>query len=582
MPTLAQKDKDLVPEDWFMAIHKIARDINSTIGLDECLKEILDKTTKLLGVEMASVMLIDRQKNELSIRYAKGLSEKIIEQAKSILSQAEPKEVAVWVAKHGEPLLIEDIEKDGRFLKRNGKKYSNNSLLSVPLAVRGQTIGVLNVNNKKDKEIFTQNDLKMLAVLSDEVSIAIYNNRLYEELRVANGRLRELDQLKSDFVSNVSHELNTPLATSRYLLSVILKGLAGELKPKQSEYLIIIQNNIDRLTRLIDNLLDLSRIESGRFELKREPLQLEHLIKEVVQVFSLQAQAKSVTLKYVLAGGLPKVYADKDEISQVLINLLDNAMKFTPQGGQIIIYLRRSECEAVFDSYPLSAGSPDAKNDFLQVCVVDTGCGISKDDTDKIFVKFQRILQGPDSAKVKGTGLGLAITKEIVKRHNGDIFVESAPGEGSKFYFNLPVYDEESSFTEHLNQQIQAASSSKGNVTLLAFEIAHLDKLKRELSDEQLNSVLDDFYSISKKNIRRPTDLVRQDRDRARMIIIADANSSGAAILKERFLKDLAGFKLHIQAGREMKFDIKTGFVTFPDDGITSSELINRLQERIK
>ena len=212
-------------DNFLTSIYNVSRGINSAIGLENCLKMVLDAAVGLLNVDMASVMLVDKSRNELSIRYAKGLNEKIIKEARSVLGSNNPNEVAAWVVQNGEPLLIEDIETDGRFLKRNGKKYSTNSLLSVPLKVRGEVIGVLNVNNKKDKKVFTRDNLGILTTLANEVAIAVYNNKLQDELVSANERLRELDQLKSDFVANVSHELNTPLATSKYLLSVLEKGI---------------------------------------------------------------------------------------------------------------------------------------------------------------------------------------------------------------------------------------------------------------------------------------------------------------------------------------------------------------------
>ena len=212
-------------DNFLTSIYNVSRGINSAIGLENCLKMVLDAAVGLLNVDMASVMLVDKSRNELSIRYAKGLNEKIIKEARSVLGSNNPNEVAAWVVQNGEPLLIEDIETDGRFLKRNGKKYSTNSLLSVPLKVRGEVIGVLNVNNKKDKKVFTRDNLGILTTLANEVAIAVYNNKLQDELVSASERLRELDQLKSDFVANVSHELNTPLATSKYLLSVLEKGI---------------------------------------------------------------------------------------------------------------------------------------------------------------------------------------------------------------------------------------------------------------------------------------------------------------------------------------------------------------------
>jgi len=554
--------------DLLVAVHRISHEISSAIGLDSCLSLILDTTTELINVEIASIMLIDKIKNELSIKYARGLNDKIIKEAKSILGQKDPKEVAVWVVQHGEPLLIEDIEKDGRFLKRNGKKYCTNSLLSVPLKARGEVIGVLNVNNKKDKSIFNKRDLDIMVTLADEVSIAIQNNRLYEDLTSANERLKDLDQLKTDFVANVSHELNTPLGISKYLLSIIEKGTAGAVTDKQREYLVLIQSNIDRLTRLIDNLLNLSRLESGRFELKREPKALEDIVKEAVVTFRAQAASKFINLKTSLPKGLPDVYIDHDRIVQVFVNLIANAMKFTPDKGRIIVSAQLLKKNRLADNAVL---------DFVEVSVEDTGPGISAEDIDKLFVKFQRIPQKLDAAKVKGTGLGLAITKEIVEAHSGRIWIESEPGSGAKFFFTLPVYDEEFFFVEYLDKQIVKASDTKGNVCLLAFDLASIMGFKQRFTPAQFEAVVEQLYKTAKENIRRPTDLVVRQKSKNRILIAADADKAGAAVLIERIVKDLSKKKIKDKDDRQISVAIRAVPLFFPNDGSIAVDLLKKL-----
>jgi len=564
MPQSHSQEKNTEKLNLLVGIYRVAHDINSTIGLDQCLGAILDTATKLLNVEMASIMLIDRIKNELTIKYAKGLNEKIIREAKSILDQKDPKEVATWVAQRGEPLLIEDIEKDGRFIKRNGKKYANNSLLSVPLKVKDEVIGVLNVNNRKDKGVFAQTDLDILVTLANEVSIAIYNNRLYEDLTTANERLKEVDQLKSDFVANVSHELNMPLATSRYLVSVIEKGIAGTVTPKQKEYLLLIENNIDRLTRLIDNLLNLSRIESGRFELKREALGISDIIREVMELFKMQAASKSIVLEAAFSGGLPKIYADKDRLIQVLVNLLDNAMKFTPDNGRITV---SAECGEKY----MSKEYPDL--DFVKICVSDTGCGIPPEDVNKLFVKFHRAAQKMDAPKIKGTGLGLAITKQITEAHFGRIWVESDRGAGSKFFFTMPVHNEIFFFKEYLDKAIRKANDTKAKFSLLALDM-----------QKPAASVAEEIYKSARDTVRRPTDMVIRLKPENRVMVAADADKAGAACLMERIMKDLKLHKIKDKSGKEISASLRTSIFTFPDDGSNAEELISKtkIKESLK
>lgn len=233
-------------------------------------------------------------------------------------------------------------------------------------------------------------------------------------------REREIDEMKSDFVSVVSHELRTPLAAMKGATDNLLDGIAGKLNSPQQECLLITQRNINRLSRLISDLLDISRIEAGRIQLNKQPVDLVGLIKEVLNIFQETAKENDLKLTTHFDSELPKVWADPDKITQVVTNLLGNALKFTPAGGQITIR---------------AASSPD----FIQVDVMDTGLGISRQDLEKIFDKFYQVIRSDTPGRTKGTGLGLPISKGIIEKHGGKIWVESELGKGSKFSFTLPI-----------------------------------------------------------------------------------------------------------------------------------------------
>jgi len=233
-------------------------------------------------------------------------------------------------------------------------------------------------------------------------------------------REREIDQMKSDFVSVVSHELRTPLAAMKGATDNLLDGLAGELNSVEKECLVITKRNIDRLNRLICDLLDISRIEAGKIQLNKEPVDLASLLKEIARIFQELAKENNLELITSLASGLPKVNADPDKIAQVLTNLVGNAVKFTPGGGQISI-------------------SASDGGDFIQVDVMDTGLGIPRQDLERVFDKFYQVTLPGSQKKAAGTGLGLPISKGIIEKHGGKIWVESELGKGSKFSFRLPV-----------------------------------------------------------------------------------------------------------------------------------------------
>jgi len=241
------------------------------------------------------------------------------------------------------------------------------------------------------------------------------------ELGKANEDLRRLDNLKSIFVSSVSHELRTPLTVIKEFISLTLEGHGGTLTEDQREYLGIAHKNILRLTNLIDTLLDFSRIESGKgLQLKLEPARLMEVVEDASMTLAHVFEEKRVTLENRLDPDIPQVLIDRNRLVEVLINLINNGIKFTSAGGKITI-----------DTRGLTE-----KRDYLRVVVSDTGIGIPPEDLPKVFDRFY---QGQSTGISMGSGLGLAITKEIIEGHQGSIQAESRLGSGTSFVFTLPL-----------------------------------------------------------------------------------------------------------------------------------------------
>jgi len=233
-------------------------------------------------------------------------------------------------------------------------------------------------------------------------------------------RLRELDKMKSDFVSNVSHELRTPLTAIKASVDNMLDGITGQLNEKQDRYLARIKSNADRLTRLINNVLDLSRIEAGKIDLKSAYLSLVTLAQEVAESIRPVATEKLISLEVASPDISATAWADRDKITQVLMNLVGNAVKFTPPHGKVSVAVNRNG------------------DQWMQISVTDTGPGIPPEEAGKIFDRFYQIDQ-TGKQKARGTGLGLAISKVLVEMHGGKIWLESAIGRGSTFSFTVPA-----------------------------------------------------------------------------------------------------------------------------------------------
>jgi signal transduction histidine kinase len=240
------------------------------------------------------------------------------------------------------------------------------------------------------------------------------------DLAVANQKLQELDRLKSDFVSNVSHELRTPLTAIKGAVDLMLREVPGPLTEKQIHYLTRVRSNTQHLAGLINDLLDLSKIESGKIEVKSRRVSLSSLVHEVVETLRPVAVEKVVALEATIPEPSTLVWADRDKVNQVLVNLIGNAIKFTPAEGTVTVSASRNG------------------KDSVQVSVSDTGPGVPEDEKEKIFEKFYQVAE-VDGVKPKGTGLGLAICKALVELHGGRIWVETEMNRGSTFSFTLPA-----------------------------------------------------------------------------------------------------------------------------------------------
>jgi len=230
-------------------------------------------------------------------------------------------------------------------------------------------------------------------------------------------RLEEIDRLKSEFISTVSHELKSPLSTVREAVGLLSEGAAGKLSPEQDKLADMVKRNVDWLVRLINDLLDMSRLESGRVNLDKSELDLDGLIASVAARFQVEAARKRLELRVRPNCRGTTLLADRDRIEQVLVNLLANAFKFTPKG-----FVEVASAVA---------------GEFVEVRVTDSGVGIAREDLPLIFDKFEQVGRRPELAR-KGTGLGLAISRKLVELHGGTIRVESQPEKGSTFTVRLP------------------------------------------------------------------------------------------------------------------------------------------------
>ena len=335
-----------------------------------------------------------------------------------------------WVAQHGEPVLVPDVRLDPRYIELDSDTRSE---LCLPLATGSLVIGILNVESPQPNA-FTEDDLRLLSTLANNLSVLVERARLFEEveaarvelqqraqaLEEANTRLQELDRLKSQFLANMSHELRTPLNSIIGFSEVLVDGLVGELPPEQQECAESILYSGEHLLALINDVLDFSKIEAECMTLEPAAFDVAGWLAQVQATIVGLIEKKSQVLTVEIADDVPPLTADRFRIKQVMINLLSNASKFTPEKGRIAISCRLADPDTMLFS------------------VADTGIGIKPEDQEIIFEEFRQSSDSP-AQQVKGTGLGLAISKRLVEMHGGRIWVESEYGHGATFSFLLPL-----------------------------------------------------------------------------------------------------------------------------------------------
>lgn len=320
-----------------------------------------------------------------------------------------------WIATSKQSLIINNFHNTSY---RNYKLASGvKNFLGVPLVQNDNTLGVLCLFNKESD--FSREDAQNLMTLAHQATVTILNARIYKREQKTIEKLKELDKMKADFVASVSHELRSPLTAIKGYLDLVLEEEAGPINKQQKEFLGYVDKSSERLLNLIIDLLTVSKIESAGLKMDKKVLSLNDVLKRAVKVMTPEVKEHDLKFKLDLKEKLPMSHADPNRLDEVVVNLISNAIKFSP---------KRSKIEV----------KSEIKDGVVVGSVKDYGIGISKSDRKQLFDKFFRS-QNVISKNIKGTGLGLAIVKGIIEKHQGRVWVESELGKGSTFYFTLPI-----------------------------------------------------------------------------------------------------------------------------------------------
>lgn len=449
-------------------IHQASTTIANTtlFDRDNLLDTVLHLIVDNLGFTRMMVVLHTQEQTHASIARIVGVSPEIVDGVQRLhLPIVDNGGITAELLLHGKAVLVHDVETaTHRFyppLLELVRRSGIQSFVGAPLQSHGKILGYL--AGDRGTHRCTDEDLHTLVTIAGHVAAAIDNATAYadlaeltqhleerieqrtEELSQANAQLQEHDRRRSKFLSVVSHELRTPMTAIRSFAENMLDGVTGPLTDLQHTYLTRVQHNVARLSRIIAQLLDWSRLDTKRVDLRLEPVCLHQIATIAVDSLQMVASEKNVALAVVPIKSLPMVQGDRDKLEQIFVNLIGNAIKFTPPGGRVCV----ESC----------VSSPGV----VRICVTDTGCGIDETHLPHIFEEFSKVPSAMPSSQ--GAQLGLWITKTYVTMHQGQIWVESHPGAGSQFYFALPACESQGPPKPNPNESVSADCTQRGHMS---------------------------------------------------------------------------------------------------------------------
>jgi len=405
------------------ALGEVGQALSSTLNLEVVLNTIVARANELTGTAGCTIWEYDAVREEFRLRvshYADEADAVLLEALGRVTTIRKGQGVTTQVVELRQPVQIHDIAAEGAYespIRGPLIEAGHRALLGVPLLREDEVIGVLAVTRKKPGE-FEPEVVRLLSTLATQSALAIQNARLFLEIEDKSRQLEIASQHKSDFLANMSHELRTPLNAIIGFSEVLLERMFGEINDKQTEYLQDILESGRHLLSLINDILDLSKIEAGRMELEVTDFDLPTAVENALILVRERAMRRGIALHHAVDARLGEITGDERKLKQVLLNLLSNALKFTVAGGRIDV----------------RAGLVDG---MAEISVTDTGVGIAPADLEAVFEEFRQV--GGSEKKAEGTGLGLTLCRKFVELHGGRIWVKSQVGAGSTFTFTLPV-----------------------------------------------------------------------------------------------------------------------------------------------
>lgn len=391
---------------------EVVRGLTTAPDLDTFLQTIISEATELTNSELSSILEYDENAGELRFLAMQWFERDLLRPMAVPLEGS----AAGWVFRKGQPLIIQDVHADQRHFKIVDRmtNHLTQSLVAVPLMVRGHVVGVLEALNKKDDAHYTEEDLTLLETLGALAAQAMENVDLARKVRASKIELAELERLKSDFIAITSHELRTPLGL---ILghSTFLRELAGEQFGEQLDTII---RNATRLKEIVENLADVDNYQNGSARVRGDKVSMTKIAEDVLSSFRREAEQRTISLKLEVSESPYYIQADLGKITIALSNLVKNAIQFTESGGHVTVKIEED-------------------SGYIKVLVSDDGIGIPARELPRVFERFYQV-ETHLTRRYGGMGLGLSVAKAMVELHGGRIWAESS-GRGSTFTFLLPM-----------------------------------------------------------------------------------------------------------------------------------------------
>ena len=415
------------------ALAEVGEAINSSLDLDEVLLTIVMNAVRMSGADGGSIMQYVEHDHSFSVRTTHRTSDELIAKLRSIRIEIDSTLVG-RAAREGRPLQVPDlnrVERDPHLQLMF--EYGWRSVLVAPMLRQGQIVGAL-VIRRKTPHTFSESTTDLLETFASQSALAIYNAGLFRELEVKKDELQIASQHKSEFLASMSHELRTPLNAVIGFAEVLLERMFGDINARQEEYLRDIWSSGKHLLALLNEILDLSKVEAGRMELSPSTFAVRDAVEYVMSMVRERAALHGITLELEVGAHVGVIYADEMRFKQVMLNLLSNAVKFTPDSGHVRV-------------------SATVDDDHVVVTVSDDGPGIAAEYRERIFESFQQ--GGRGAPTDEGTGLGLTLSRRIVELFGGRMWLDSDVGRGSIFGFSVPLIrpDEPESGAAELGEQ---------------------------------------------------------------------------------------------------------------------------------